>query len=160
MTKIENVERARQLVELARAAEKWGKNDKALGLFDDALAILGDNCIDPVTADVLRWKGTLLRERGETEAAFRCYSLSLEKARACGSGAHQAHAINCLATISQRPCEHKETERLYAEASELAVKAGEARFLRMVEPKRRGLARQRGGHGEGQVFFLNSLRGF
>src|SRR5690349_11462814 len=160
MTQTENVERARQLVELARAAEKWGKNDKAIGLFDDALAVLGDNCTDPVTADVLRWKGTLLRERGETEAAFRCYSLSLEKARACGSVAHQAHAINCLGTISQRRCEHKETERLYAEASELAVKAGEARLLGMIEQNRGVLASMRGDYGKAAVFYANSLGAF
>ena len=160
MTKIDIVESARQLVELARAAEKWGKNDKALGLFDDALALLGNDCTDPVIADVLRWKGTLLRERGETEAAFRCYSASLEKARECGSVAHQAHALNCLGTVSQRRCEHKETERLYAEASELAVKAGEARLLGMIEQNRGVLASMRGDYGQAGLFYTNSLSAF
>src|SRR2546423_8579421 len=126
MTKIENVERDRQLVELARAAEKWGKNDKALGLFDDALAVLGDNCIDPVTADVLRWKGTLLRERGETEAAFRCYSLSLEKARSCGSVAHQAPPINSLGTNPQHPSHTQANGRLCAQDPVLPATAAEA----------------------------------
>jgi tetratricopeptide (TPR) repeat protein len=82
MDKSENVERARQLVDKARTAERREENDKALGLYDDALSILGEHCNDPFIADVLRWKGTLLRERGETEAAFRCYTASMDKARA------------------------------------------------------------------------------
>ena len=56
----------------------------ALGLYDDALTELGPDCVDPFIADVLRWKGTLLRERGETEAAHRCYASSLERATAKG----------------------------------------------------------------------------
>lgn len=156
----ENVERARQLVDLARIAEKREENDKALSLFDDALSCLGEHCTDPLFADVLRWKGTLLRERGETEAAFRCYSTSLEKARECGSVAHQAHALNCLGTISQRRCEHKETEKFYCEASELAVKAGEARLLGMIEQNRGVLASMRGDYGKAAICYANSLSAF
>ena len=40
-----------------------------MGLYDDALAVLASVGADPFVADVLRWKGTLLRERGETDAA-------------------------------------------------------------------------------------------
>ena len=155
-----NVERARHLVELARAAERREENDKALSLFDDALSVMGERCDEPFVADILRWKGTLLRERGETEAAFRCYSASLQHARQCGSISHQAHALNCLGTISQRRCEHKETERLYAEASELAVKAGEARLLGMIEQNRGVLASMRGDYGQAAVFYTNSLNAF
>ena len=160
MQKSENVERARQLVDLARVAEKREENDKALSLFDDALSELGEDCPEPFIADVLRWKGTLLRERGETEAAFRCYSASLEKAQKCGSVAHQAHALNCLGTIAQRRCEHKETERFYAEASELAVKAGEARLLGMIEQNRGVLASMRGDYGKAAIYYANSLGAF
>ena len=155
-----SVEHARQLVELARVAEKREENDKALSLFDDALSELGEHCTDAFVADVLRWKGTLLRERGETEAAFRCYTTSLEKSKECGSVAHQAHALNCLGTISQRRCEHKDTERLYAEASELAVKAGEARLLGMIEQNRGVLASMRGDYGKAAIFYANSLSAF
>lgn len=160
MQKSKNVERARQLVELARSAEKRGECDKALSLFGDALSELGDHCGDPFVADVLRWKGTLLRERGDTEAAFRCYTASLEHARSCDSVAHQAHALNCLGTISQRRCDHKETERLYAEASELAVKAGEARLLGMIEQNRGVLACMRGDYAHAAVCYTNSLNAF
>ncbi len=160
MDKSANVERARHMIELARTAERREENDKALGLFDDALAELGEHCTDAFVADVLRWKGTLLRERGETEAAFRCYTASLERARSTGSVSHEAHALNCLGTISQRRCEHKETERLYAEASELAVKAGDARLLGMIEQNRGVLASMVGDYGKAAVFYANSLGAF
>ena len=160
MQKPNSVERARQLVELARVAERREENDKALSLFDDALSELGESCTDSFVADVLRWKGTLLRERGETEAAFRCYSASLNKAQECASIGHQAHALNCLGTISQRRCDHKETERLYAEAAELAVKAGEARLLGMIEQNRGVLASMRGDYGKAAIFYANSLSAF
>ena len=160
MENTKNVERARQLVELARTAERREENDRALSLFDDALAELGEHCTDPFAADVLRWKGTLLRERGETEAAFRCYSASRDKAQECGSVGHEAHALNCLGTISQRRCEHKDTERFYAEASELAVKAGDARLLGMIEQNRGVLASMRGDYGKATIFYSNSLSAF
>jgi tetratricopeptide (TPR) repeat protein len=145
---------------MARTAEKREENDKALGLYDDALAVLGQECALPLAAEALRWKGTLLRERGETEAAFRCYTASLEKARAAGSDACQASARNCLGTIAQRRCDHKETERLYAEASELAVKSGEARLLGMIEQNRGVLASMRGDYGHAESFYCNSLGAF
>src|SRR5438270_4946549 len=160
MDKSASVERARHMVELARTAERREENDKALGLFDDALGELGEHCSDPYIADVLRWKGTLLRERGETEAAFRCYTASLERAQATASVRHQAHALNCLGTISQRRCDHKETERLYAEASALAVKAGDARLLGMIEQNRGVMASMRGDYAQAAAFYTNSLGAF
>jgi len=85
MLKSDDVERAHLLVELARVAEQHDQTAKALGLYDDALAQFSEDSADPFFADVLRWKGTLLRERGDTEGAFRCYSRSLDRAVASGS---------------------------------------------------------------------------
>jgi len=93
MHKSDNVERAHLLVELAREAERLEENGKALSLYDDALSQFSPESIDPFLPEILRWKGTLLREKGETEGAFRCYTMSLEKARAAGSEAAQAHAL-------------------------------------------------------------------
>src|SRR5438045_9564733 len=118
---------------MARVAEQSEETAKALGLYDDALAEFSQDSRDPFLPDVLRWKGTLLRERGETEAAFRCYTMSLEKARLMGSDNAEARALNCLGTVAQRRCEHKECERLYAQASAVASKAGDSRSLGMTE---------------------------
>lgn len=160
MRKSEDVEHAHRLVDMARVAEQRDESSKALGLYDDALALLTMDNPDPFLPDVLRWKGTVLRERGETEGAFRCYSMSLEKATLIGSEIGQAHAFNCLGTIAQRRCDQKETERLYSRASELARKSGDARLLGMIEQNRGVLASTRGDYAHAAAFYSNSLGAF
>ena len=160
MQKTDNVERARKLVEKAREAEQFEENGKALSLYDDALSEFTAESLDPFIPEVLRWKGTLLREKGETEAAFRCYTMSLERARSIGSEAAQAHALNCLGTVAQRRCDLKETERLYAEAAELATRAGDSRLLGMIEQNRGVLASMRGEFAQAAAFYSNSLGAF
>src|SRR5690348_14906293 len=93
---------ARSLIEQARAAERRGDTAKAFGLYDDAIEALEREADVPALADALRWKGTLHREQGETEAAFRCYTESLHQAEECGSISCKAHGFNCLAIIAQR----------------------------------------------------------
>lgn len=160
MTTIDNVERARRLVKKAREAEQLEENGKALSLYDDALSEFSAESVDPFLPEVLRWKGTLLREKGDTEAAFKCYTASLEKARAVGSEAAQAHALNCLGTVAQRRCDLKETDRLYAQASDLATKAGDSRLLGMIEQNRGVLASMRGDLAQAAAFYSNSLGAF
>jgi tetratricopeptide (TPR) repeat protein len=160
MQKSDDVAHARRLVELARVAEQHEETAKAQSLYDDALGQFGEDSLDPFAADVLRWKGTLLRERGETDAAFRCYTKSLEKATLIGADGTRAHALNCLGTIAQRRCDHKETERLYEQASDLAEKAGDARLLGMIEQNRGVLASTRGDYAQAAAFYSNSLGAF
>ena len=68
--------------------------------------------------------------------------------------------LEFLGTIAQRRCDHKETERLYAEAAELAVKSGDARLLGMIEQNRGVLASMRGDYGHAEAFYSNSLGAF
>ena len=121
--------RARDLVDKARAAEQRGECARSHGLYDDAIALLGLDADLALLADTLRWKGTLHREQGETEAAYRCYKQSLTQAERCGSLAAKAHGYNCLAIVAQRRGNLTESERLYSEAADLASKAGEIRLL-------------------------------
>jgi len=151
---------ARELVDRARIEEQHEQTARALGLYDDALKELGADSTDPFIADVLRWKGTLLRERGDTEAANRCYSESLERSKKGGWKASEAHALNCLGTIAQRRGDQKETERLYAAAAELAGEAGDARLLGMIEQNRGVLANTRGDFAKAAAFYSRSLGAF
>ena len=109
MQKSDNVERAHLLVEMARLAEQLKEDSKATRLYDDALSQFSTDSLDPFLPEILRWKGSLLRDIGETERAFRCYVISLEKARLIGSDQAQAHALNCLGTIAQRRGDHRES---------------------------------------------------
>ena len=91
----------RALVNLARQAELRGDVARSLQLYDDALTLLGDQRDLQFLADALRWKGTLHREQGETEAAYRCYTQSLIHAETCGSVNCRAHVHNCLAIVAR-----------------------------------------------------------
>ena len=74
-----------RLVERAREAERRGDTARSLGLYDDAIEALEREQDLVVLADALRWKGTLHREQGDTEAAYRCYTQSLIQAEKSGS---------------------------------------------------------------------------
>ena len=160
MQKSDDVERARLLIDLARAAEQQRETVKAQSFYDDSLAEFAEDSRDPLLPEVLRWKGTLLRELGETDAAFACYTKSLEKATLIGSEAAIAHALNCLGTIAQRRGDLKETERLYCRASEFAERARDSRLLGMIEQNRGVLASMRGDFGRAAEFYSNSLAAF
>jgi tetratricopeptide (TPR) repeat protein len=156
----DDLEKARELVGQARAAEQREQTAKALGLYDDALACFHSDSFHTFYADVLRWKGTLLRERGETEAAYRCYSNSLAKASRAHSDSGQAHALNCLAIIAQRRGDQKETDRLYRRAAALAETAGETRLLGMIQQNRGVLANMRGDYTAAAAAYSASLAAF
>jgi tetratricopeptide (TPR) repeat protein len=155
-----DVERARQLVQMARVAEQQEQSDKALSLYDDALKQFSSDSDEPFIADVLRWKGTVLRERGETDAAFRCYAQSMAKAALSNSPGRQAHALNCLGTIAQRRGDPKETERLYGKASKLAEEVGDSRLLGMIEQNRGVLANTLGDYSTAAACYSKSLAAF
>jgi len=138
--------RARSLVNQAREAEQRGDAIRSARLYDDALVLLAEETDLPLLADTLRWKGTLHREQGETELAYRCYKQSLVHADTCGSLNAQAAGYNCLAIIAQRRGKLTESERLYAQASDLAAKAGDVRLLSMIEQNLGVLLNMRGNH--------------
>jgi tetratricopeptide (TPR) repeat protein len=150
----------RALVNLARQAELRGDVTRSLQLYDDALTLLGDERDLQLLADALRWKGTLHREQGETEAAYRCYTQSLIHAETSGSVNCRAHVHNCLAIVAQRRGNLAESERLYAMAFDLASKAGDVRLLGMIEQNRGVLLNTRGNFVAAETRYSNSLSAF
>ncbi len=150
----------RKLVELARDAERRGDVPKALGLYDDAIEALEREQDLALLADALRWKGTVHREQGETEVAYRCYAQSLIHAERCGSAGCKAHALNCLAISAQRRGNLAESEKLYTEAGEFANRAGDVRLLGMIEQNRGVLLNMRGNFVAAEARYANSLAAF
>ncbi|HJQ53723.1 MAG TPA: tetratricopeptide repeat protein [Gemmatimonadaceae bacterium] len=150
----------RKLVELARDAERRGDVPKALGLYDDAIEALEREQDLALLADALRWKGTVHREQGETEVAYRCYAQSLIHAEKCGSPGSRAHALNCLAIIAQRRGKLAESEKLYTEAGDFANRAGDVRLLGMIEQNRGVLLNMRGNFVAAEARYSNSLAAF
>src|SRR5213075_1947267 len=72
----------RRLPELAMAAGFGSAADELVLRSDpDSLATLGADENSPLLADILRWQGSVLRDRGETSVAEKLYERSLEVAR-------------------------------------------------------------------------------
>ena len=145
---------------MARTAERAGDIDKSLALYDDAIAHLQQYIDSPFLADVLRWKGTVYREQGETEAAFQCYKKSLVHADRLGATGARAHAFNCLAIVAQRRGDLRESEAQYARAAELAAQVGDSRLLGMIEQNRGVLMNTSGNFAAAEVRYFSSLTAF
>lgn len=154
------MDKARKLVEWAQMAERAGDIEKSLALFDDAIALLQQHIDSPFLSDVLRWKGTVYREQGETEAAFQCYKKSLVHAERIGAIGPKAHAFNCLAIVAQRRGDLRESEAHYALAADLAAKAGDSRLLGMIEQNRGVLMNTSGNFAAAEVRYFSSLSAF
>jgi tetratricopeptide (TPR) repeat protein len=150
----------RRLVDLAREAERRGDAAKSLGLYDDAIEALERLQDLVLLADALRWKGTLHREQGETEAAYRCYTQSLIQAEKSGSIGCKAHGFNCLAIVAQRRGNLAESEKLYTQAAEFAGRVGDVRLLGMIEQNRGVLLNMRGNFVAAEARYSNSLGAF
>jgi tetratricopeptide (TPR) repeat protein len=151
---------AQGLVDRARDAERRGDTARSLGLYDDAIEALDREHNVALLADTLRWKGTLHREQGDTEAAYRCYTQSLIHAEKCGSISGKAAGFNCLAIIAQRRGNLVESEKLYLRAAEFAGKAGDVRLLGMIEQNRGVLFNMRGNFVAAEARYSNSLGAF
>jgi tetratricopeptide (TPR) repeat protein len=125
--------RAAQSIEKGRTAQRHGDADRALAHYDDALTLMEDEGDSPMAADALRWKGWVLRDRGDTESAYRFFSRSLAMAERLEYVNGQAHALNCLGTIAQRRGELANADRLYRQAGLHAEASADRRLLGMVE---------------------------
>jgi hypothetical protein len=73
---------ARRLAELAMAAGFGASADDLILRSDrESLAMLGADDDSPLLADVLRWQGSVLRDRGQTTDAENLYKRSLAVAK-------------------------------------------------------------------------------
>ena len=122
-----SVEAAR-LTELARAAGLGDSPDAALAWHREALDLLGTDEPSPLLADVLRWQGSVLRDRGQTSAAQPLYEQSLAIAIELEYDSGHAHALNCLA-LAQRRGDIAGAASYFGDALSIAERAGERRLL-------------------------------
>lgn len=152
--------RAARFIEMAKTAQCHGDADGALTHYDDALSLMEDEGDSPMAADALRWKGFVLRERGDTTAAHRFFNRSLAMAERLDYTNGQAHALNCLGTIAQRRGELKNAERLYGQAAHHAEASADRRLLGMVELNQGVIAGSLGDWDASVVWFRLGLKAF
>ncbi|HEX8692590.1 MAG TPA: tetratricopeptide repeat protein [Longimicrobium sp.] len=156
----EPITEARRLAEEGRAAEQRGEPDDALRLYEEARGLLAGEPPPPLLADVLRWTGTVHRERGSLGEAERWYQRSMDAAERAGHVTARAHGYNCLAILAQRRGSLDGAEEFFREAARLAAQEGENRLLAMVQHNRGIVADIRGDHEDALRCWRESLKAF
>jgi tetratricopeptide (TPR) repeat protein len=151
---------ARRLAELARAAGLGDSPDAALQGHRSALALLGSDEATPLLADVLRWQGSVLRDRGRTSDAEPLYEQSLTVARAISYEAGHAHALNCLAGLAQRRGDINRSANLLSAALDIAGRCGETQLAGMIQQNLGIIADIRGNPAASLAHYLVALRTF
>ncbi|MEP6492609.1 MAG: tetratricopeptide repeat protein [bacterium] len=151
---------ARRLAELALAAGLGDAADAALEWHRQAASLLGTDEETPLLADVLRWQGSVLRDRGRTSDAEPLYNRSLDISTRLGYQAGRAHALNCLASLAQRRGDIVKTGNLLTDALALANRCGEKRLVGMLQQNLGIIADIRGNPAAAQAHYRVSLRTF
>lgn len=121
------------LIEAARTAERAGAWDEALARFEQALVLLSNGGDAKSRAEILRWIGTVHRERGELEPAIEKYQASLDLAWKEGLNECAAAALNCLGAVEQYRGNLEEAKARYLEAGSIAKTIGDVRLVGMLE---------------------------
>src|SRR6185503_3269425 len=151
---------ARRLSELARAAGYGDSPDAALQLGREAISLLTGDDESPLLADVLRWQGSVMRERGQTSAAEPLYRRSLDVAERLDYDAGRAHALNALGSLAQRRGDLTAAGKLISEALVLATRCGETRLVGMLQQNLGIIADIRGNRASALAYYRVSLRTF
>jgi tetratricopeptide (TPR) repeat protein len=146
-------------IEEARAAERAGATDRALALFMDALNAMG---VAPseTRVNVLRWIGTIHRERGRHEDAASYYASSMVDATLCAYRGGRAHGLNCQAILAHRAGRMSDALELYRHAAAEAAGLGDHRLLGMVEQNVAVIHGTRGETEQALLRFRMAARAF
>ena len=154
------LEKARSLAREALAGWRGADPDQAIDACDHALALLLPVGPTDALADVLRWKGSILRDRGSHAAAADLYAQSLAVADTASYKGGRAHALNCLGTIAQLRGDLPAAERWYGEAARLAHRISDRRLSGMVQQNLGIIAETQGRTDEAVAHFRLALAAF
>ena len=154
------LEDARALAREALGGLRGGDPDRAIDACDHALGLLLPAGPSDALADVLRWKGSVLRDRGGYSAAAELYAQSLAVADSLGYQPGRAHALNCLGTVAHFRGDLPAAERWYGEAARLAHRLADRRLSGMVQQNLGVLADIQGRTDEAIAHFRLALVAF
>ena len=144
-------------IEQARAAERVGAFDEALAWYEAAYKQLPLDGSAASAAELLRWMGTLHRQRGDIDLASQSYDASLSIALANELHQHVASALNCHAIVAQHRGQVSEAELLYARARQMASEAGDERLAAMIDQNLGTLANTRGQIDHAIISYRSAL---
>lgn len=151
------LQQARELARQALASWRGGDPEQALDACDHGLALLLPAGPSEALSDVLRWKGTILRDRGDFAGARELYAQSLSVADAVAYLPGRAHALNCLGGIALARGEGEAAERHLGEAARLAHRLADRRLSAMVQQNLGIVAEDQGRTDEAIAHFRLAL---
>jgi tetratricopeptide (TPR) repeat protein len=154
------LEMARALARDALGQWRGADPDRAIEACDHALALLLSAGASDALADVLRWKGSVLRDRGSLSQADELYVQSLNVADAVGYQPGRAHALNCLGAVAQVRGDGGKAERFFGDAARLAHRLADRRLSAMIQQNLGILAEDQGRTDEAIAHFRLALVAF
>jgi tetratricopeptide (TPR) repeat protein len=157
---IGQAQEARLLLARARELQRRGAAVEALVVYDMLAGFIEGLPPGEFHADLYRWKGSLLRELGETARADALFRRSLDISHYVLYATGVAHAQNCLATLCQRRGDMCMAHQLYGDASLNAAAAGDQRLYALVEENLATLAMLQGDLEGARIRFHMGLRAF
>lgn len=146
-----------ELIESAKTFERAGAWDEALARYERALRCLPREGDAASAADVLRWIGTVHRERGELQLASEAYETSLVIAELNALPRQTAAVLNCLGIVEHRRGNVDLAESFYTRALEAAVALEDERLAAMLDQNLGVLHRLRGNLGRALVSYGSAL---
>jgi putative nucleotidyltransferase with HDIG domain len=145
------------LIESGRAADRSGDWDVALDEYEAAFTRVVREGEAKNAADLLRWIGTIHRERGALETASELYEASLAIAEANRLEEAVGPVLNCLGIVEQYRGRLDAAETLYTTARQSASRVGDAQFTAMLDQNLGILSNIRGDVASALGFYRSAL---
>ena len=133
-----------KLIEQGQQLATTGELDQALEAYEAAFRLLPREGDVQQAARLLRWIGTIHRERGDMELATEVYEASLEIAETSGLKEEVASVYNCMAIVQQFTGAPDRAELLYRDAKRVAVSIKSEPMIAMIDHNLGMLANMRG----------------
>lgn len=146
-----------ELIERGRALASTGETDAALQAYEEAFRLLPAEGNASQATKILRWIGTIHRERGDMDIASDLYEASLAIAEACGFDEDIASAYNCMAIVEQFAGAPARAESLYRDAKRVAVGIRSEPMIAMIDHNLGMLANMRGDTSAALLNYTSAL---
>ena len=148
------------LVEEAQEAEVQGRTIEARDLYELALRRLSDAESGSRASDLLRWIARTHFGDAQLDLALECAEAALAIAVAHRDVGAVGHATNLKAIINWQQGDLDEAERLYEQARESALEAGEAKLAAMTSQNLGVVANVRGDLEKAARHYETSLAAY
>src|SRR5688572_23956473 len=146
-----------QHVEAGKTAERSGNLNLALRHYEAAFSRVTTEGDARSAAELLRWIGTVHRERGDLDAATEVYEASHAIAEANELTDAIGSVLNCLGIVEQYRGRLDAAENLYTRALQIAHRNGDEQFIAMLDQNLGIVCNIRGDVGGALRYYESAL---